>query len=90
MVKAELGRLPSAIARGLEARRLLAHLTPRQLEVLRLVVEGLSTREIARRLQISIKTVETHRTELMKRLGMHDVVTLVRFAIRVGIIPSST
>lgn len=64
----------------------LAVLTPRQREILQLVAEGLSTREIAERLHVSIKTVETHRSQLMTRLGIHDVPGLVRFAIRTGLI----
>ncbi|MGZ8398538.1 MAG: response regulator transcription factor [Gemmatimonadales bacterium] len=51
------------------------------------VTAGHTTREIARRLKLSAKTVESHRGEVMKRLGMHDVVALVRFAIRVGLVP---
>lgn len=86
--KSDLSRLPGAINSALAARRRLEKLTPRQLQVLRLVAEGLSTPEIAQRLQLSTKTIETHRTELMKRLGFHDVVTLVRYAIRVGIVGS--
>ena len=63
-------------------------LTPRQREVLRLIAEGLSTKEIASRLNVSFKTVETHRTELMERLGIHGVAGLVRYAIRVGLVPA--
>ena len=61
-------------------------LTPRRREVLQLVAEGLSSKEIARRLDISVKTVETHRTEVMKQLNIHEVAGLVRYAIRVGLI----
>jgi DNA-binding NarL/FixJ family response regulator len=61
-------------------------LTPRQREILRLVAEGLMTKAIARRLGISIKTVEGHRTQLMDRLGIHDVAGLVRYAIRIGLL----
>jgi DNA-binding NarL/FixJ family response regulator len=60
-------------------------LTPRQREVLQLIAEGQSTKEIARRLDISIKTVETHRTQLMKQLDIHEIAGLVRFAIRTGL-----
>src|SRR4029077_8008177 len=55
-------------------------LTPRQREVLQLVAEGHSNKEIASRLQVALKTVETHRTELMERLGIHGVAGLVRYA----------
>ena len=61
-------------------------LSPRQREVLQLIAEGLSTKEIAGRLELSIKTVETHRTELMERLGIHGIAGLVRYAIRVGLV----
>ena len=61
-------------------------LTPRQREVLKLIAEGLTTKAIARRLEISPKTVETHRVQLMKRLGIHDIARLVRYAIRVGLV----
>lgn len=61
-------------------------LTPRQREVLQLIAEGLSTKEIARRLGLSIKTVETHRSQLMKQLDIHEVAGLVRYALRAGLI----
>ncbi len=64
-------------------------LTGRQREVLRLIARGLSTKAIARRLGISIKTVETHRAQLMARLGIHDVAGLVRYAIRNGLVSPS-
>jgi DNA-binding NarL/FixJ family response regulator len=63
----------------------LGVLTPRQRQILQLVAEGHGTREIAERLHISVKTVETHRSLLMDRLGIHDLSGLVRFAIRVGL-----
>ena len=61
-------------------------LTPRQRQVLQLIAEGMGTREIAERLHVSIKTVETHRAQLMDRLNIYDVPGLVRFAIRMGMI----
>jgi len=61
-------------------------LTPRQREVLQLIAEGHGTKEIASRLSLSAKTVETHRAQLMERLGIHDVAGLVRYAIRAGIV----
>jgi DNA-binding NarL/FixJ family response regulator len=63
-------------------------LSPRQREVLMLIAQGLSTKEIARRLGISGKTVETHRTQLMARLDIHEVAGLVRYAIKAGFIRS--
>ena len=64
----------------------LAGLTPRQREVLQLVAEGKSSKEIAFLLDLSTKTVESHRAQIMERLGLHDVTALVRFAIRVGLV----
>ncbi len=61
-------------------------LTPRQREVLQRIAEGRSTREIAQMLHLSVKTVETHRAELMRRLGIHDVAGLTRYAIRHGLV----
>jgi DNA-binding NarL/FixJ family response regulator len=61
-------------------------LTPRQREVLQLIAEGMSNKEIAARLNLSLKTVESHRTELMERLGIHGVAGLTRYAIRVGLV----
>ena len=62
------------------------HLTPRQREVLQLIAEGCSTKAVAQRLQLAVKTVETHRTLLMRQLDVHDVAGLVRYALRNGII----
>jgi len=67
----------------------LGRLTPRQREVLQLIAEGQTNRKIAATLGISIKTVETHRSQLMEALDIHDVAGLVRFALRVGLITSS-
>lgn len=64
----------------------LAHLTARQREILQLIAEGGSTKEIARKLNVSVKTVETHRAQLMERLDIHDVAGLVRFAVRHGLV----
>ncbi|MDE2372533.1 MAG: response regulator transcription factor [Burkholderiales bacterium] len=64
----------------------LRTLSPRQIEVLRLVAEGCSTKEIARKLDLSPKTVDIHRAQLMQRLDIHDVAGLTRFAVRVGIV----
>jgi DNA-binding NarL/FixJ family response regulator len=63
-----------------------ALLTPRQRETLQLIAEGHSTKEIASILHLSVKTVETHRTQLMARLDVHDVAGLVRYAIRIGLV----
>ena len=61
-------------------------LTPRQREVLQRIAEGQSTKEIARQLNLSVKTVETHRTQLMKQLDIHEVAGLVRYALREGLV----
>jgi DNA-binding NarL/FixJ family response regulator len=61
-------------------------LTPRQTEILQLIAEGRSTKEIAGDLQISVKTVETHRAQLMDRLDIHDIPGLVRYAMRTGLV----
>jgi DNA-binding NarL/FixJ family response regulator len=63
-------------------------LTPRQVEVLRMVVQGHSSKEIARVLDVSVKTVDSHRTSLMKQLDIHEVTGLVRYAMRTGLISS--
>ncbi len=63
-------------------------LTARQRQILQLIAEGYGTRQIAGRLFLSIKTVETHRGQLMDRLDIHDVPGLVRIAIRHGLLPS--
>ena len=67
-------------------RELLDRLTPRQREILVRMAEGQSTKEIARALEISVKTVESHRSQLTERLSIHDVAGLVRFAIKAGLI----
>ena len=61
-------------------------LTDRQREILQLIAEGKSTKEIAYLLKISVKTAEAHRLQLMNRLDIHDVAGLVRYAIRTGVI----
>ncbi|TLZ15183.1 MAG: response regulator transcription factor [Gammaproteobacteria bacterium] len=64
----------------------LERLTPRQREVLQLIAEGHTTKEIAARLDISAKTAESYRGELMKVLEIHDVASLTRYAIRAGLV----
>jgi DNA-binding NarL/FixJ family response regulator len=66
----------------------LEQLTPRQREVLQLIAEGLTSRQIADALQIHVKTVDSHRTQLLKRLDIHDIAGVVRFAIRNCLVPS--
>jgi DNA-binding NarL/FixJ family response regulator len=61
-------------------------LTPREQEVMRLLAEGLSTKEVAEKLFISPKTVENHRASIMKKLDLHSSVELFRFAARIGLL----
>ena len=61
-------------------------LTDREREILQLVAESHSTREIAAKLGISIKTVDNHRTNLMRKLNLHDIASLTRYALEVGLI----
>jgi ligand-binding sensor domain-containing protein/DNA-binding CsgD family transcriptional regulator len=79
-------RREQALEEALGDRSELAGLTPRQKEVLQLIAEGHSTRDIAERLGVSVKTVETHRANLMERLDIRDVPGLVRLAIRARLI----
>ena len=64
----------------------LDQLTPRQREILQLVAEGRTSEYIGKKLNISPKTVESHRSQIMDRLDIHDIAGLVRFAIRVGLV----
>jgi DNA-binding NarL/FixJ family response regulator len=64
----------------------LALLTARQREVLKLIAEGIPTKQIAHQLEISPKTVDAHRAELMARLGIRDLAGLVRLAVRAGLV----
>ena len=68
----------------------IQELTPRQREILQLVAEGHSSKDIALKLNLSVKTVDTHRTELMQRLDIHDIAGLVRYAIRIGLISADS
>ncbi|EHR73508.1 response regulator containing a CheY-like receiver domain and an HTH DNA-binding domain [Burkholderiales bacterium JOSHI_001] len=67
----------------------LDQLSSRQREILQMIAEGHSTRGIGELLHISPKTVETHRAELMRRLGIHDVAGLTRYAIREGLVSNA-
>jgi DNA-binding CsgD family transcriptional regulator len=66
---------------------LLDQLTNRQREILRLIAEGQNTKQVAEILKVSPKTVEYHRRKLMEALNVYDIPGLVRFALRVGLIP---
>lgn len=88
--------LPSAVSQSVAKKALRRSassniaetiLTPCQREILQLIAEGKSTKEIAQTLFIGAKTVETHRTILMDRLQIFDIPSLVRYAIRMGVVP---
>ena len=68
----------------------IERLTRRQREILQLIAEGNTVKEIAWELNLSVKTIETHRSQLMDRLDIHDVAGLVRYAMRMGIIEPDT
>lgn len=84
--KQELGGLFQAIDTALEQRAPLRKLSRRQREVFRLLASGVTMRDIAGQLGLSRKTVETHRAQVMARLGARHVPELVRMAIRLGIV----
>jgi DNA-binding NarL/FixJ family response regulator len=66
--------------------RAIGNLTPRQREILQMIAEGKSTKQIALDLNISVKTVDTHRPLRMKRLNVHDLASLVRYAVKIGLV----
>lgn len=68
---------------------LVKALTARQREVLQLIAEGHSTKEIAKLLNVSVNTVKTHRLKLMEKLGVHEITGVVRYAVRRGLIKNS-
>ncbi len=86
VLKNDLRRLPAAVTDAIILRRPLNKLTLRQIEVFRLVAEGHRSSDIANQLGISVKTVESHRGAIMKRLHIHELVGLVRYATRIGLI----
>ena len=85
VVDGYLGRVTPDAAAGTDGAEVL---TSRQREILQLVAEGKSTKEVAQLLDLSAKTVETHRGQIMERLGIHDLAGLVRYAIRTGLVSS--
>jgi DNA-binding NarL/FixJ family response regulator len=78
--------LPELIEKGKGSGKDSDRLTPREREVLQVIAEGLSTKDIADKLFISIKTVESHRAHIMQKLGLRSVAALTRYAIRKGIV----
>lgn len=73
------------VRRNLKLKPALMDLTSRQREVLQLVAEGRSTKDIATLLNVSVKTVEFHKTRLMEQLGLHSTLALIKFAIAEGL-----
>jgi DNA-binding NarL/FixJ family response regulator len=86
ILRSDLSRLLPAIGLAIEARTPLRRLSKRQREVLQLLAMSCSTREIARRLRLSVKTVETHRAAVMRRLGIRQFANLVRYSLSVGLV----
>ena len=80
------GILAKDLAEGTGADPALSRLTPRELEVMQLVIEGKTNRQIGEHLNISFRTVEVHRVNLSQKLGIHGIAELTRFAIARGII----
>ena len=78
-----------AARRASGERSPLEKLTPRQRQVLRLIAAGRTRKQIANELQVSAKTVDSFRAQLMEQLGIRDVAGLVRFAINAGLVPPS-
>ena len=68
-----------------KASRTTAELTPREREVLQLLAEGRSTKQVAAQLNVAVKTVETHRRQIMKKLDIHSIAELTKWAVREGI-----
>ena len=75
-----------AVLDAVQAVDTVAALSPRERQVVRLIAEGKSTKQIAELLKISVKTAEFHRARLMEKLGIHETAGLVRYAIREGLI----
>jgi DNA-binding NarL/FixJ family response regulator len=61
-------------------------LTPRERQILQLIAEGNTTKQVGRLLEISFKTAESHRNNIMKKLNIHDIAGLVRYAIQKGLL----
>ena len=78
--------LRGAFAPDQQALRAVFSLTERERQVLALIAEGKSTREAALKLNISYKTADSHRSRILEKLGVHETATLVRYAIRAGLI----
>ena len=94
VIRGEIYLSPTACARLLDGqapsirstKEAGSGLTPRQREILQLLAQGRTTKQIAYQLALSTKTVETHRAKLMERLDIYDVPGLVRYAMRIGLV----
>ena len=75
---------------GTSKKNLVPALTPREREVVQLLAEGKSTKEVATHLNLSVKTAETHRSNIMRKLSLHSVSELVLYAVRNGIVQVAT
>lgn len=75
----------SYVRKPAEGKDTVARLTPREREVLQLTAEGHSTKEIAFSLHVSVKTIETHRRNIMEKLDIHSVAELTKYAVRLGL-----
>ncbi len=80
------GRRTSYFTPDEESVRMVFSLTERERQVLVLIAEGKSTKEAARRLGISYKTADSHRSRILEKLGVHETASMVRYAIRAGLI----
>ena len=79
-------RKPGIFTPDEEAVRIVFSLTERERQVLALVAEGKSTKETAASLGISYKTADSHRSRILEKLGVHETASMVRYAIRAGLI----
>jgi DNA-binding NarL/FixJ family response regulator len=86
VIRDYLRRVGGEIGTSVSVNSPYEKLTPRQREILQLIAEGQTTQKMASILSVSIKTVETHRAQLMRRLDLHDVAGLVRYAVRMGLV----
>jgi two-component system response regulator NreC len=83
-------KLPAATKAGREVKSPFETLTPREREVLQLIAEGHTNKQIGKQLFISVKTVETHRLHIMQKLDLHDVASLTRYALTHGLVTPET
>jgi DNA-binding CsgD family transcriptional regulator len=83
------GYLSGTEATGAKPRSKIAQLTQREREVMRLLADGMSSKEAARQLEISIRTIESHRININRKLGFNSIANLVHYAIRHGIVATA-